>query len=353
MAPWVTTGFVVTGNAGGVTVSGVPATTKLTGMDATDQLVINGQDGHDTINATGLAAGALKLTINGGLGNDWIRGSQGGDLIYGGDGDDFASMGAGNDTFVWNPGDDNDTIEGEAGIDTLLFNGANIAETINIFANGARAAFTRDVATVAMDMNDVETITFNARGGADTINVGDMSGTDVTRVNIDLAGTPGTPGGDGAADKIVINGTGGNDVIRLSLNSNGALVIDGLPSQVVIENFDFNDTITINGLGGNDTITAAGINLGGARLVLDGGAGNDTLTGSLGNDTLIGGPGVNVKVGGGGVDDIYDEVIIIIEGSSPMRPSTRCWSDAPSELQLHRIRPMQSASATLNSAGGA
>ena len=85
-----------------------------------------------------------------------------------------------------------------------------------------------------------------------------MSGTDVTRVNIDLAGAPGTPGGDGAADKIVINGTGGNDVITVSLNSNGALVIDGLPSQVVIENFDFNDTITINGLGGDDVIMAAG-----------------------------------------------------------------------------------------------
>ena len=35
-------------------------------------------------------------------------------------------MGAGDDTFVWNPGDDNDTIEGQAGVDTLLFNGANV-----------------------------------------------------------------------------------------------------------------------------------------------------------------------------------------------------------------------------------
>ena len=303
--------FVVAGNAGGVTVSGVPATTKLTGMDATDQLTLNGQGGSDMIDARGLAAGALKLTINGGLGNDALLGSQGDDLINGGDGNDVALMGAGNDTFVWNPGDDNDVIEGQAGTDTMLFNGAVIAETINIFANGGRASFTRDVAAVAMDMNDVETITFTARGGADTINVGDMSGTDVARVNIDLAGAPGTPGGDGAADKIVINGTGGNDVITVSLNSNGALVINGLASQVVIENFDFNDTITINGLGGNDVITAAGFNLGGARLVFDGGAGDDVLTGSAGNDTLIGGPGHNVMVGGGGVDDIYDEVIII------------------------------------------
>ena len=153
-----------------------------------------------------------------------------------------------------------------------------------------------------MDMNGVETITFTARGGADTINVGDMSGTDVTRVNIDLAGAPGTPGGDGAADKIVVNGTGGDDVITLSLNSDGALVIDGLASQVVIENFDFNDTITINGLGGNDVILATDLNLGGAHLVLDGGAGDDVLLGSAGNDTLLGGLGDDVLIGGGGID---------------------------------------------------
>ena len=67
-------------------------------------------------------------------------------------------MGAGNDTFVWNPGDDNDTVEGQAGIDTMLFNGANVAENINISANGGRALFTRDIANVTMDLNDVETI---------------------------------------------------------------------------------------------------------------------------------------------------------------------------------------------------
>jgi Ca2+-binding RTX toxin-like protein len=294
--------FGVSGNGSGVTVFGLHATTKLTGMDATDQLTLNGQGGDDKIDASGLAADTLKLTINGGLGNDLLIGSKGDDLITGGDGNDVALMGAGNDTFVWNPGDDNDIIEGQAGSDTLLFNGANIAETINIFANGGRAEFTRDVAAVTMDTDGVETITFTARGGADTINVGDMSGTDVTQVNIDLAGTPGTPGGDGAADKIVVNGTGGDDVISLSINSNGALVIDGLASQVVIQNFDFNDTITINGLGGDDVILANGINLGGARLVFDGGAGDDVLIGGAGNDTLLGGLGDDVLIGGGGTD---------------------------------------------------
>ena len=96
-------------------------------------------------------------------------------------------MGAGDDTFVWNPGDDNDTLEGQAGFDTMLFNGANVAENIDISANGGRVLFFRDIANVVMDLNDVEAIDFNALGGADTIVVNDLSGTDVTEVNTDLA----------------------------------------------------------------------------------------------------------------------------------------------------------------------
>jgi Ca2+-binding RTX toxin-like protein len=85
-------------------------------------------------------------------------------------------MGAGDDVFVWNPGDDNDTVEGQAGSDTLDFNGANLGENIEISANGGRARFVRDVANVTMDLDDVETISFDALGGADTITVNDMSG---------------------------------------------------------------------------------------------------------------------------------------------------------------------------------
>ena len=50
------------------------------------------------------------------------------------------SLGAGDDTFVWNPGDGSDTVEGQDGTDTMLFNGANINEKIDLSANGSRAA---------------------------------------------------------------------------------------------------------------------------------------------------------------------------------------------------------------------
>ena len=48
--------------------------------------------------------------------------------------------GTGNDTFVWNPGDGSDAVEGQDGTDTLQFNGANINEKIDITANGTPCA---------------------------------------------------------------------------------------------------------------------------------------------------------------------------------------------------------------------
>jgi hypothetical protein len=109
--------------------------------------------------------------------------------------------------FQWNPGDDDDIVEGQAGFDTLDFNGAAIAEQISISANGARVLFTRDIATVAMDLNDVEQINFRALGGKDIITINDLAGTDVTEINIDLGLAGGA--GDGEADRIVINATNG------------------------------------------------------------------------------------------------------------------------------------------------
>src|SRR5262249_44446687 len=157
--------------------------------------------------------GHVTLEIFGGLGNDTLIGSAGNDFFVGGDGNDSALMGAGDDTFVWNPGDDNDIVDGQAGVDTLVFNGAAIAEHINIQANGTRVLFTRDVANVTMDLNSVEHIQFNALGGADKVTVHDLSGTGVTEVDVNLAGTLGGTTGDGSADQVIVQGTSGNDVI--------------------------------------------------------------------------------------------------------------------------------------------
>jgi Ca2+-binding RTX toxin-like protein len=295
--------FGVAGDAGGVSVFGLQAAVNIFGPEAdNDRLILNGQGGDDVIDATSLEADGIQLTMNGGQGDDIFLGSEGDDLINGGDGDDLALMGAGDDTFVWSPGDDNDTIEGQAGFDTMLFNGANVAETIDISANGGRVTFFRNVASVTMDLNDTESIDFNALGGADTITVNDLSGTDVTEINLDLAAAGGA--GDGAADTIVINATNGDDVILLAGNAGGVTVF-GLSAVVKITGFEAaNDRIVINGLAGDDVVEASGLLAGAIQLTADGGAGNDVLVGGAGNDVLLGGPGDDVLLGGGGVDVI-------------------------------------------------
>lgn len=298
--------FGVTSNSGGIQVFGLHAATNISFNESHDRLTLNGLGGDDVIDASALAAGAVTLTINGGLGNDVMRGSAGNDLISGGDGNDVALMGFGDDTFIWNPGDDNDTVEGQAGYDTMLFSGANVAENITISANGARALFARDIANVVMDLNGVEEISFQARGGADTITVNDMAGTDLTQLNIDLSATPGG-GGDGGVDTIIINATSGDDVVLVA-GDNGMVSVFGLATQINIFNFEAHDRIIINTLAGHDVIEAsalgAGVSLfgngGEGDDVLIGGAGNDVLGGDAGDDVLIGGPGLDILNGGTG-----------------------------------------------------
>ena len=117
----------------------------------------------------------------------------------------MASLGAGDDMFVWNPGDGSDTVDGQKGTDTLVFNGANVNENFDISANGRQVRLLRDIGTVTMDLDNIETIDLNAKGGADIITVNDLSKTDVKQVNIDLAGASG--GGDGQVDTVAINQT--------------------------------------------------------------------------------------------------------------------------------------------------
>ena len=283
---------------GFIGVVGTAAPVTIVHAESIDQLVINGNAGNDVIDASALVAGQISLALNGGLGADVLIGSQGADLVNGGDGNDLALMGAGDDTFVWNPGDDHDTIEGQAGVDTLLFNGANVSENITISANGGRATFTRDVANVTMDVHGTETIDFHALGGADTITVNDMSGTDVSQVRIDLAAAGG--GGDGQVDTIVINATNGSDVVTIT-NNNGVVTVSGLAAAVTISGFEATDRIVINSLAGDDVVDGSGL---GTAMVFtaDGGEGADVLIGSDGADTLKGGAGDDVLIGGPGLD---------------------------------------------------
>ncbi len=295
--------IVVAGFRPNITVSGLAATVSIGGSDPTlDQLTVNALAGDDTIDASGLIARSIGLTLNGGDGDDVIIGSAGNDLINGGRGSDVAFMGAGDDTFVWNPGDGSDTVEGQGGNDTLQFNGANVAENIALSANGSRLRLTRDVGNVTMDTNGVEQVNVVALGGADTVTVNDLTGTGVTTVNVDLASPPGSSTGDGQADNVIVNGTTGDDAIIVAGDASGVAVF-GLSAQVNISGAEAaNDRLTVNALGGDDVVEASGLSVGAIQLAADGGDGDDVLIGGAGNDTLSGGTGDDVLIGGPGQD---------------------------------------------------
>ncbi|WP_439630410.1 calcium-binding protein [Gemmata sp.] len=297
--------FTVTANGTRVRFDRVAPAPFALDIGTSENLVVNMNGGNDTFTAGNGLAPLIKLTVDGGTGDDSITGGDGLDLLLGGDGNDtitggrgndVALMGAGDDTFVWNPGDGSDTIEGQDGTDAMQFNGANISETIVISANGGRLRFTRDVANITMDANDLERVNFAALGGADRITVNDLSGTDVSEVNLNL-GSNGA--GDGAVDTVVVNGTNGDDVILAAGDASGTSVF-GLAAQVNITGAETTDKLTVNALGGDDVIDASGMSA--SAIGADGGTGNDILIGGDGNDTLIGGAGDDVLVGGGGLD---------------------------------------------------
>jgi Ca2+-binding RTX toxin-like protein len=291
--------FGAAGDAGGILVFGLHTVVKAFFQEvANDRLTLNALGGDDVIDATSLEADGIQLTMNGGLGLDLFLGSEGNDLINGGDGNDTALMGAGDDTFVWNPGDDNDTLEGQDGFDKLLFNGANASENIAISANGGRVIFFRDVANVTMDLNDTESIDFNAMGGADTVTVNDLSGTDVVEINVNLTEAANVAG----ADNVIVQGTNGDDVALVVGDAAGTSVL-GLAAQVNIVGADAaNDRLTVNALAGDDVVEASGLTAGAIQLTGNGGDGDDILVGGDGADVLSGGAGDDVLVGGPGID---------------------------------------------------
>ena len=206
----------------------------------------------------------------------------------------------------------------------MVFNGANIAERMDVSANGGRVRFTRDVAAITMDLNDVETIDTRTLGGADNLTVNDLSGTDVTHVNWDLAGAGGVD--DNAADNVVVNATGGDDVATVSASGSNAQV-GGLAAVVqVIGAGIATDRLTVNGLAGDDVLDASGSLANSLALTLAGGDGDDILLGGAGDDTLRGGAGDDVLLGGPGQDILDgapgDDILIQSIGADRVTSAT-------------------------------
>jgi Ca2+-binding RTX toxin-like protein len=279
-----------------------------------NRIFVFGLGGNDVVlidEANGVFTDTEKTILSGDFGNDDLRGGSGAERFFGGSGndavdgnraDDKAFLGSGDDSFTWDPGDGSDRVEGRAGSDTLVFNGAGVAENFDFSANGNRLRFFRNVANITMDVDDTERVDLRALGGIDNTVVNDLSATDVKNIELDLETAIGGGAGDGAADTTTINGTNGNDTIAITPNA-GAVDVTGLAAAVKIEHPEAaNDLLNVNGLGGNDTINGS---IGLAALIkvgIDGGAGNDTINGGDGSEVLLGGDGNDAIDGNRGND---------------------------------------------------
>jgi Ca2+-binding RTX toxin-like protein len=133
--------------------------------------------------------------------------------------------------------------------------------------------------------------------------VNDLSGTDLKLVAIDLGADGG--GGDGQIDAVTQVGTNGNDSINVALAA-GAVSVTGLAAQLTIADAELaNDRLAISAGGGNDKVNAASLPASTLQLILDGGAGNDTLTGNGGANIIDGGADNDVVKGGAGNDLLF------------------------------------------------
>ncbi|OIQ33649.1 MAG: hypothetical protein BM562_01130 [Alphaproteobacteria bacterium MedPE-SWcel] len=212
---------------------------------------LDGYAGNDT-----LIAGDMGDYLFGGLGDDSLVGGIGSDQIYGDFGDDTILGGDGDDTIYASLEADNDLITGGAGLDRVHF------DLHSDYLTGAGVGFGHDTVTDFAD--------------GDVLELENYLG---SPVSIDLVIT--------GSDTILTFGAGTDHESTITLQNYHMMPWD-LPSH------DLSSDLSVMGYSYNiysdDLLTGSA----GVADVLDGGAGNDTLTGFGGGDDLYGGTGDDV-----------------------------------------------------------
>jgi hypothetical protein len=125
-----------------------------------------------------------------------------------------------------------------------------------VFANGPRVTLNRDVALITQDFAGIERLQVRLLGSSDELTVGDLSGTDLSDVGIDLSSFDGVTG-DGAADALFLDGTDGPDDVHVATAGN-QVVTTGLPARTTITGSEPDlDALEIETRGGDDTADVA------------------------------------------------------------------------------------------------
>ena len=284
--------ITVAGTGNKINITGTtPAIEILNPEIALDTLSIQTLAGNDQISAQGLAAGLIKLTIEGGPGNDILTGSKDADALVGGED---------NDTFIWTVGLPADLIAGDGGIDTLLVKGTPVADSLFLAAAPLEVQVSNVTDGVTI-VAAVEQVNVEAGRGADHLTVSTLAGSTLQNITLDLRPTAAGTVGDAYADTIVVNGTQGADNISIS-GSAGSLSINGLAPTIVVQGAERSrDTLTVNSLAEADVLNAQTLGTDVIRLIVRGGFGNDTITGTAGDDLFLWSPGDGNDVIEGGL----------------------------------------------------
>lgn len=343
------------GGAGNDLLNGGNDNDELLGGDGEDELlggegddVLHGGDDNDL-----LFGSSGDDRLYGDLGNDSLFGDAGLDYLEGGQGDDILEGGDDDDSFliIVSEGIDVVTDSGTTNIsgDRLLVQGEVVFEASDVDNNlpiltrveaGDSIGLSRTGTDVLLAtqagstaISGVEAISLALGGGADTVTMGDLAGTDLDRLDLVFL----EDGSIDAEDTLIVNGSEADDTI-IARRGNVPLIdesgvplgvqgvipsveISGLGPQATIYSPTIKDRLVLNGNGGNDTLqrgtlnpTPAGLDDDPAtaiQLEIHGGAGNDVITAvnpsSAGGALLRGGEGMDTITGGRGSDTIFGD----------------------------------------------
>ena len=281
------------GNAGDDILNGKDKDDTINGGNGNDTIYagngddnVGGDDGDDT-----LYGDDGDDTLYGGSGNDNLQGDNGNDTLIGGTGNDTLNGGNGDDTYIYNLGDEVDTITETNGNDTIKFGeGINKDDLIvqRVNSNG-------EINTTS-NLTDIK-ISFKSSPN-DSVILKSVVDTNVTNSSNAIENFEFKNG-----DKLSFD-----DIKKLSLKNKVSSdefkgyndienAITGLDSSDIINGGELSDSLYGNG--GDDKIYSYG-----GDDTIDLGDGNDTVYAGYGNDTIIGGKG-NDTLNGGNGDDTY------------------------------------------------
>jgi Ca2+-binding RTX toxin-like protein len=235
--------------------------------------------------------------------------------MVGAGGDDRLDGGDINDVMVSDAG--NETVAGQAGIDTVVYGtpaGAPVVVTLDDLANDGTSSENDDVTSstenvVGTPHDDVligssAANTLNGLGGGDRLEGRD--GDDTFNESPEPSGADDLRGGDGI-DTVTYAGRGTGVSVTLDDVANDGSVADDRPFGPVAPADNVrSDVENVLGSGRADSITGSPAanrlrgGIGPDRLA--GGAGDDSLEGGDGDDSLDGGPGGDRMEGGAGAD---------------------------------------------------